>query len=148
MPEILIDKKVATDYSKLSKLINLCDDKNKEEVILKSISDELIESNIKNEFNFELKFDLTDFISMLFYIGYLTIERAEFGIPKLKVPNKVMKDLYADYFLTSTKIKSNKVEYSALIRDAAIDGKIDKIVNNFKEYLEELSNSDYQRFDE
>lgn len=96
LPETLIDKKVASDYSKLSKLINLCDDKNKEEVILKSISNELIESNIKNEFNFELKFDLTDFISMLFYIGYLTIERAEFGIPKLKVPNKVMKDLYAD----------------------------------------------------
>ena len=148
LPETLIDKNIASDYSKLSRIINICSDENKEEVILKSISGELIESEIKDEFNFELGFGLIEVISMLFYIGYLTIYDAEFGIPKLKVPNKVMKDLYADYFLNSVKIKETAIPYYSLIREVAIEGKIGKTIDIFREYLKGLSNRDYQRFDE
>ncbi len=38
-------------------------------------------------------------VSMLFYLGYLTIAGEDFGYPKLKIPNKVIKELYATYFL-------------------------------------------------
>ena len=149
LPETLIDKKVASDYSKIANIINICDDENKEDIILKSISGELIESKIKDEFNFELKFDLTDFISMLFYIGYLTIDSNGFLFTSLKVPNKVMKDLYADYFLNKVKDNLNiKIDYSKIGSEMAFNGKIDGAVEILERNLKSLSNRDYQRFDE
>ncbi len=38
-------------------------------------------------------------ISMLYYLGYLTISGELVGIPELTIPNKVMKEIYADYFM-------------------------------------------------
>lgn len=43
-----------------------------------------------------MEFTKTDMISMLFYLGYLTIEGEEFEIPILKIPNKTMKERYLD----------------------------------------------------
>ena len=59
-----------------------------------------------------------------------------------------MKDLYADYFLNSVKIKETAIPYYSLIREVAIEGKVDKTIDVFREYLKGLSNRDYQRFDE
>ena len=36
---------------------------------------------------------------MLYYLGYLTISGELVGIPNLIIPNKVMKEIYADYFI-------------------------------------------------
>lgn len=38
-------------------------------------------------------------ISMLYYLGYLTISGELVGIPELTIPNKVMKEIYANYFM-------------------------------------------------
>ena len=38
-------------------------------------------------------------ISMLYYLGYLTISGESLGMPELRIPNKVMKEIYADYFM-------------------------------------------------
>ena len=46
-----------------------------------------------------MEFTETDLVSMLYYLGYLTIEDEEIGYPKLNIPNKVMKEIYSEYFL-------------------------------------------------
>ena len=38
-------------------------------------------------------------ISMLYYLGYLTISGELIGMPELTIPNKVIKEIYADYFM-------------------------------------------------
>ena len=43
---------------------------------------------------------------MLFYLGYLTITGERFEKPELKIPNKIMKELYSEYFL---QILTNKL---------------------------------------
>lgn len=52
---------------------------------------------------------------MLFYLGYLTIVGENFGRPVLKVPNQMMKEIYADYFLSiineETNLRVNESEY-------------------------------------
>ena len=88
---------------------------------------------------------------MLFYLGYLTIEGEEVGYPRLNIPNVVMKELYADYFL---KILSDELDidingyYSEMAREIALEGRIDKIIDVLKECLNNLSNRDYIKFDE
>ena len=96
IPDQLIDVNIASDYSKLGKMLDLCKGEEREKVIEKTVSGEGIVSEIRQKFNPAIEFTETDLISMLFYLGYLTIEDEEIGYPKLNIPNKVMKERFLD----------------------------------------------------
>ncbi len=65
----------------------------------KQYKGEPIVDNIVEKFNPAIEFTENDMISMLYYLGYLTISGELVGIPELTIPNKVMKEIYADYFM-------------------------------------------------
>ena len=46
---------------------------------------------------------------MLYYLGYLTISGEKLGMPELTIPNKVMKEIYAEYFM---QIMNKEAEFS------------------------------------
>ena len=152
LPERLIDVNIASDYSKLAKMLELCKGNQKIEIIESTISGEGVLGTIVEKFNPEVQFGDEELMSMLFYLGYLTISGEEFGTTKLKIPNKVMKELYSAYFLESVEKENNfrvsSLEYSEITRELATEGKIDKMIDILKIYLSNLSNRDYQRFDE
>ncbi len=151
IPEQLIDVNIASDYTKLGKMLDLCKGEEREKVIQKTVSGEGIISEITGKFNPAMEFTEKDLVSMLYYLGYLTIVDEEVGYPKLNIPNKVMKEIYSEYFL---KILKNEISvdinenYSEIARKIALEGKIDKIVELLQKYLENLSNRDYIKFDE
>ena len=151
IPDQLIDVNIASDYTKLGKMLDLCKGEERENVIEKTVSGEGIVSEIRQKFNPAMEFTEMDLISMLYYLGYLTIEGEEVGYPKLNIPNNVMKEIYSDYFL---KILREEIDidindnYTEIAREIALEGKIDKIVEMLGKYLRNLSNRDYQRFDE
>ena len=151
IPDQLIDMNIASDYTKLGKMLDLCKGEERENVIEKTVSGEGIVSEIRQKFNPAMEFTEMDLISMLYYLGYLTIEGEEVGYPKLNIPNNVMKEIYSDYFL---KILREEIDidindnYTEIAREIALEGKIDKIVEMLGKYLKNLSNRDYQRFDE
>ena len=152
VPAQLIDMNIASDYSKLGKMLDLCRGKEREKVIEKTISGEGIVEEITEKFNPAIEFEEKDLVSMLYYLGYLTIEDEVVGYPKLSIPNRVMKEIYSDYFLKILKqdIKGENIEenYSEIARQIAQEGKIDKIVELMRKYLKNLSNRDYIKFDE
>ena len=151
IPENLVDVNIASDYSKIGKMLDLCKGEKRAEIIEKTVSGEGILSEITQKFNPAMEFTDTDLVSMLYYLGYLTIEGIEVGFPKLKVPNKVMREIYAEYFLKTLGQEFNNGiidSYSEMTKELALEGKIDKIIEILQKYLKNLSNRDYQRFDE
>ena len=44
---------------------------------------------------------------MLYYLGYLTISGEDLGKPELTIPNKVMKEIYASYFMQIMEEEAN-----------------------------------------
>ena len=151
IPNQLIDVNIASDYTKLGKMLDLCKGEEREKVIEQTVSGEGIVSEIRRKFNPAMEFTETDLVSMLYYLGYLTIEDEEVGYPKLNIPNKVMKEIYSDYFLQILKRNINvniNENYTEIAREIAIDGKIDKIIEMLEKYLKNLSNRDYIKFDE
>ena len=152
MPESLIDVNIASDYSKLGKMLDLCKGEERQKVIEKTVIGEGIISEITAEFNPAMEFTEKDLISMLYYLGYLTIKDEAFGKPELNIPNKVMKELYSDYFLNilskETDLVIQESDYNEMLKEIALEGKIDKIIDVLKEYLNSLSNRDYIKFDE
>ena len=152
LPEQLIDMNIASDYTKLGKMLDLCKGEEREKVIEKTVSGEGIISDIRQKFNPAMEFTETDLVSMLFYLGYLTIAGEVFEKPELKIPNKVMKEIYSEYFLEvlkkETDMQVTESDYNEMLREIALEGKIDKIIETVEKYLKGLSNRDYIKFDE
>ena len=94
IPNQLIDVNIASNYTKLGKMLDLCKGEERERVIEKTVSGEGIISEIRQKFNPAMEFTETDLVSMLYYLGYLTIAGEVFEKSELKIPNKVMKELY------------------------------------------------------
>ena len=93
IPTKLIDVNIASDYSKIGKMLDLCKGENRLEILRKTVQGEPINNNIVEKFNPTIEFNETDMISMLYYLGYLTISGEDLGMPELTIPNKVMKQI-------------------------------------------------------
>ncbi len=151
IPTQLIDVNIASDYTKLGNMLDLCKGEEREKIIEKTVSGEGIISEITAKFNPAMEFGEQDLISMLFYLGYLTIQDNVADYPKLNIPNLVMKEIYSDYFLQILSRKldiSSNINYSEIALEIALEGKISKIVELTQTYLQNLSNRDYISFDE
>ena len=152
IPDKLIDTNIASDYSKIGKMLDLCKGENRLEILRKTVQGEPIVNTIIEKFNPVIEFTENDMISMLYYLGYLTISGELVGIPELTIPNKVMKEIYADYFMQMMDKEAefridNNANQEILIQ-LAQEGRIDKIVEILKIYLNNLSNRDLIKFDE
>ena len=151
IPQKLVDVNIASDYKKIGNMLNLYKGKEKVEIIKQTLSDEGFISSITQQFNPAREFTQTDLISMLFYLGYLTLNTDDIRDVRLVVPNNVMKKIYAEYFLIALQEETNaKIEtnYEEISREMALYGKIDKITELTHTYLSNLSNRDYQNFKE
>ena len=95
-PKSMLDLNIKTDYKKLE---NLAFNFKDEETIESIITNEEIDVNLVERFNLEYMYENKEnFISLLFYMGMLTIKESFLGNITLKVPNVAMKEIYWEYF--------------------------------------------------
>ncbi len=152
IPNDLVDMNIASDYSKIGKMLDLCKGEKRLDILRKTVQGETIANTIVEKFNPAIEFTEIDMTSMLYYLGYLTISGNLAGIPELTIPNKVMKEIYASYFL---QLMNEKAEFridsstsQEILIQLAMEGRIDKIVEVLRIYLNNLSNRDLIKFDE
>ena len=152
LPEKLVDVNIASDYSKLAKMLEICEGENKLSILKRTISGEGIVAEITQKFNPEIGFGEEEFVSMLFYLGYLTISEEFLGKAKLQIPNVVMREIYSEYFIRimseKAELRVEETDYNEMLEEIALRGEIDKLIQLLHKYLNNLSNRDFQRFDE
>jgi hypothetical protein len=151
-PKQIIDSNIASDYTKIANLFKL---KNKEqnlEILRQIIAEVPQNTTITAEFSLAKEFTRDDFRSMLFYLGFLTINKARISSVELVIPNYVIKELYFDFF---GKILNEHAEYEldvenirTAIESIALDGDIKPFMEIVTTMLKKLSNRDFIRFDE
>ena len=73
VPKVMIDTNILSDYKKIEAFMNLCQNMNKIELLEKIVAEEPVESELTEKFNAEISFGEKELISLLFYLGYLTI---------------------------------------------------------------------------
>ena len=100
-PRKMLDTNVATDYGKIRNIFRIGSIEEKRwEYMDKLMRDEPVRIQITDIFNFEKGFLTEDFLSLLFYMGFLTIKEESFDNSVfLKMPNRVIGNLYRDYFI-------------------------------------------------
>lgn len=152
IPKELVDVNIISDYSKIEAFMDLYQNMNKIEILEKIVAGDLIESSLTEKFNAEIEFGEKELISLLFYLGYLTIKEIGFSKYKFQIPNDVIKEIYSNYFLEYISRKANividSIDTETINKELLLEGKVEKLLDVLKEFLTNLSNRDYARFDE
>ena len=107
-PKKMLDTNIASDYTKVRKVFMLNSEEATYIPLLKKIIQQGVVSAVLTDiFNFEKRFTEHDIASLLFYMGWLTIQEADEGGYLLKMPNRVIQELYYDYFVAISEQETN-----------------------------------------
>jgi hypothetical protein len=121
-PDVMLDANIATDYTKVKQIFNI--QRREEDFIplLKQLTSEgTLSAEITYFFNLEKPFSEDDLISLLFYMGWVTIHDEEEGLYRFKMPNRVVSELYYDYFVAIAEREAGLNNAVLKIRNALSD---------------------------
>jgi hypothetical protein len=149
--ESVIDDNLKTDYGRLRMLIR--NDRNREQ--LKAIVQENgIFSDVIARFPLDGLQENKHFVSLLFYLGLLTVDKVEEGALRLKIPNYSIRTVYWEYIEQMTLDGNADVmidlnEQKAALRELAYRGNPAPFIAYVSQNIfSRLSNRDLQDFDE
>jgi hypothetical protein len=92
-PRRMLDANIATDYTKVKKIFNIKQQEQAFIPVLKKLTGEgYVSSTLTEFFNLEKSFTEKDLISLLFYMGWITIQDIDEGIYNFQIPNRVFKN--------------------------------------------------------
>jgi len=148
----LIDSNLKTDYGRIKLLLKKSENIEKLEKIIECNQ---IQSEVIDRFSIEKIHDSENFMSLLYYMGMLTIVKSnDPDDPHLSIPNYSIKTMYWEYIRNILKtmnpqLSHNEIKYYASLSDFAIHEKPEEFIKFIQEfYVSRFSNRDYRRFDE
>lgn len=151
-PKDLVDGNLAATGSKIENMADLINREENYNALKELLLNEEIVGNLTENFELDKRFNRNDFISMLFYNGYITIKELDGMELKFGVPNYVTQILYASYFLELTDLADKYRIDTSTIERAIVElgqyGKIDKLVEKVQEFLFHCSIRDKENFKE
>jgi PD-(D/E)XK nuclease superfamily/Predicted AAA-ATPase len=153
-PRKMLDANIATDYYKVKKVFCIQDREQEFIPILKQLTTEgALSAEITDFFNLEKPFTENDLISLLYYMGWITIQGEDEGSFIFKMPNRVVRDLYYNYFIDiieqETGLNRTVPKIQAALQQLSKHNNPHAILDLIKVLLDkELSFRDAQGFDE
>jgi hypothetical protein len=150
IPKDIIDDNLKIDYGRLQSLTR---NENNRNTLMQIVKDEGIETQIMSKFSIK---DITNdkyFVSLLFYLGLLTIDRPTLGSVLLRIPNYSIKTVMWEYIMELAQenagFKIDVAELDQSITKMALNGQIKPFLDYVSNGIfNRISNIDLQRFDE
>jgi len=152
-PNDLLDPNIASDYSKIRKLFKIQGREQQHLAVLNTLTDSSqVTARLTIQFSLERTFYKDDLISLLFYMGFLTIKEEELGGFIFHFPNYVIERLYSEYFVAMLQEQKNlPIDNSDLnfaIREVAKYGNPKHLYEQVMKVVEAMSTRDSQGFNE
>jgi hypothetical protein len=152
-PQQMLDPNIMPDYGKLMKLFHVANYQNNLEVLDEILEKGHISSEQIFQFSFIKPFDKVDFVNLLYYLGNLTLKgTTAAGKPLFHIPNHVIEILYWQFYGYVLQEKSGMLEEINQLQDAMNStleyGDIEPFLMFMEKILQNLSNRDFQRFNE
>ena len=152
-PDDMLDPNIASDYSKIQKLFSIQGNGDKYLEVLRELLEQgEISATLTGQYSFERGFSQNDLVSLLFYMGFLTITGKNLGAHTFSFPNYVIKKLYADYFLNSilerAHLPIDNRPVNEAIREMAETGNPTAFFEQIKLILKYFSTRDSAHFNE
>ncbi|MCK8824189.1 AAA family ATPase [Fuchsiella alkaliacetigena] len=151
-PSDLVDINIASDYTKMGKLFSLKNKERNYQILEEILNGQTQKTTITRQFSLAKEFSKEDFLSLLYYLGFLTIDSFVLNMVNLKVPNYVIKELYFDFFAKIIEKEGDyqleTIEIKESVIDIALEGKVDKFIKVIEKTLKKLSARDFIKFEE
>lgn len=153
-PSRMLDANIATDYKKVKKVFTIQQREAEFTPILKELTSEgILSAKITDFFNLEDDLTDEDIISLLYYMGWISIVDVKEGLHRFKIPNRVITELYYDYFVNIVERETGLNRKVSLIRKALAELSSNNNPHPFLEIIrvlieKDLSLRDAQSFDE
>ncbi|MBF0240106.1 MAG: AAA family ATPase [SAR324 cluster bacterium] len=151
-PERMLDPNIASDYGKLRRLFDLRNRQQNYDILDRLMKDGCVISEVTIQFSFEKHFTTQDFVSLLFYMGLISLEEGMGSRWKFKIPNYVMEGLYLQFFAEVLEERSGVENRMLIIGDAlhllAYENQPRPFLELIEAELKALSNRDFIQFDE
>jgi hypothetical protein len=150
-PENIVDLNLKTDYGRLRRLVQ---NDNNRETLIRIMKENGIVAELLAKFSIDMLNDDDYFVSLLFYMGLLTIKEPCFNQLKLIIPNYSIKTLYWEYLMkmireTSPDLNIESRPLNEAIHALALDGNLEQFIAYISENaFGKLSDYDLRRFDE
>lgn len=151
-PEFMLDENIASDYGKLMGLFSIGDRDTNFAVLDELINQGSVLATQRRKFDFDKGFDQDDFISLLAYMGFVTLEDKTLAGEIFRVPNYVISELYFQYFKVELE-RRNQITISSrnqllAVEALALRDDMQPLVDELEQVLKLLSNRDSLWFDE
>ncbi|MFN0202519.1 MAG: AAA family ATPase [Bacteroidia bacterium] len=154
IPRRLLDVNIASDYGKIRSIFRVGEmEESRWHYVEELLQNGVVSNKMTEMFSFERGFTSRDFLSLLCYMGYLTIQAAApLGKLSLSIPNRVISELYRDYFIRILDERSGMNTDVNLLEDALVTLLIENeprpLLEMLCEVLRQLTLRDYQNMDE
>ncbi|TYQ15686.1 UNVERIFIED_CONTAM: PD-(D/E)XK nuclease superfamily protein [Acetivibrio alkalicellulosi] len=152
-PDNMLDDNIKTDYGKIRVLAQNFESKDELRSMIEE--DKLVGPlEIKSRFGIDKLYKGTEkdenFISLLYYLGLLTIKEAVGRKVYLGIPNYSVKMMYWEYLFDNYKIglQRKSREITLAVEKMRKDANIKEIMEIYKEVRKELSNRDLTFYNE
>lgn len=152
-PDKLLDTNVASDYGKIRRIFGAASEERQNIAVLNDliINDE-IAALMTEQFSFEKIFTRDDFVSLLFYMGIVTIKGSQLSRQIFEAPNYVIRQLYFNFFngiiLEQSNVTPDDIRLIDRVTDLAQNNHIAPLIEVVESILTNLSNRDAIGFDE
>ena len=152
-PDELLDINIASDYGKLRELFRVEGQEVQNLAVLQElITNGQVAALLTQQFSFEKDFTNDDLISILFYLGIVTIKEAQLSRFVFEPPNFVITQLYFKYFhqliLQRANLRANDLRIYDRVLTLAQANDMAPLIEAVELILLQLSNRDADGFDE
>lgn len=152
-PERMLDTNIASDYTKVRQLFRIDNQEEHHLVILEDVTAQgSVTGLLTEQFSLVKGFSQDDLVSLLFYMGLLTIKERQFDDWTFVIPNLVIEQLYFEYFrqiiLEQSGLNTDERQLRDRIIQLAQENDIAPLIEIVESILRALSNRDAMGFDE
>ena len=151
-PRYMLDENIASDYGKILGMFSIGSRDANFDVLDGLISDGEVTAQQRRKFDLEKGFERDDFISLLAYMGFISLQGENLSGEVFSIPNYVMQELYFQYFKVELErrnqmtISSQALEFA--VEALALQDDMQPLVAEMVQALQLLSNRDAMKMDE
>jgi hypothetical protein len=122
-PEQMLDDNIASDYGKIMRLFGIGDRERNFQTLEELIVNGEIVGRHKGKLDLDVNkpFERNDFISLLLYMGFITISGTVLSQLRYVVPNYVIQKLYYEYFRAEIERRSRITVSSHAVENAVAE---------------------------
>lgn len=151
-PKRMLDENIASDYRKIMALFQIGDRDANYQVLDDLINNGDVLAVQQRKFELDKHFDRNDFISLLAYMGFVTISGETMTQTRFAIPNHVIRELYFQYFKVELEQRNQLTlpnqTLAVAIETLALQGELQPLAVEMQGVLQVLSNRDLIKLDE